>query len=366
MAAASNPSIYAIAEQAGVSHATVARVLGGRGIYRRPADARRAERIRHLAEELGYRPNAAARATASGRFGVIALLLSTVGERSNLPEPLLAGIHDALAERGLHLTVARLPDEKLIDTGFVPRILQETAADGLLIDYTHGVPDPLVELIGRHRLPAVWLNTKREDDAVYPDDTGLGRLATEHLLRLGHRRIGYLRHRMAHRPQTPTHYSLADRLDGYKAAMRDAGLEPMVRMPHPDRDLQNRWQLLDAWLRGPERPTALLTYRSADAQTALFAAHGAGIRVPEDLSVMTLGTLVPHWVGDRWWISTAVADEASLGREAVAMLERKIGEPDAAERSVAIPGYIASAGNTCRALAADRPPSGKEDESEAP
>ncbi|MEX0653739.1 MAG: LacI family DNA-binding transcriptional regulator [Phycisphaeraceae bacterium] len=342
------PSIYAIAREAGVSHATVARILNGRGIYRRPTDAQRAEHIRRLAAQMGYRPNAAARATASGRFGSVALLLSTMGDRSNLPQPLLNGIHDALAAQGMHLTVTRLPDEKLTDAGYVPKILREVSADGLLIDYTHGVPAAMIELIKQHRLPAIWLNTKRDTDAVYADDLGLGRLATEHLLALGHRRIGYLGRKPAPDDNQVMHYSQLDRLRGHELAMRDAGLEPEVRRPALHRARQSRRDLLHAWLREPEPPTALLTYRGTDAQTALFVAQELGLAVPGDLSVMALGSPTTDWVADRWWVTSASPDERALGERAVALLEQKIAQPHREQPAVAIPGHVhQEKGNTC-------------------
>ncbi len=73
------------------------------------------KRIAEAAAQLGYRPNAAARATQSGWFRSIALLLGTQESRSSLPEPLLYGIEESLQQRDPHLMVFRVSDEDLSD-----------------------------------------------------------------------------------------------------------------------------------------------------------------------------------------------------------------------------------------------------------
>ena len=105
------------------------RAGGGGGSIR--VSEKTAEKIRAAARELGYRPNAAARATATGRFGAVTLVLSTTGNRSTLPGELLGGIHDALDRAGKHLITATLDDdERLTDPHSMPRLLTEACSDG--------------------------------------------------------------------------------------------------------------------------------------------------------------------------------------------------------------------------------------------
>jgi len=131
-------TLKVIAEAAGVSIPVVSQVLNSKGQRFRPETRRR---VRQAAERLGYRPNNSARAMATGRLGCAALVLSTQGYRSTLPAELLRGIDEELARHNMHLTIARLPDEKLTREGYVPKILREWLSDGLLINYTSDIPD---------------------------------------------------------------------------------------------------------------------------------------------------------------------------------------------------------------------------------
>ena len=67
----------------------------------------------------------------------------------------------------------------------MPRLLTEACSDGLLIDYTHAIPPALLALIERHRIPAVWINSRQPLDCVRPDDEAAGYDATRRLLERG-------------------------------------------------------------------------------------------------------------------------------------------------------------------------------------
>src|SRR5688572_11482874 len=93
-----------VALQAGVSQMTASVVLNGSKPGVPVADDTR-QRVLRAAEELGYQTNGAAKAIATGKFGCVALLLSTQPHVSTLPQRVLEGIHDALAERDMHLSL---------------------------------------------------------------------------------------------------------------------------------------------------------------------------------------------------------------------------------------------------------------------
>jgi LacI family transcriptional regulator len=98
-----------IAREAGVSRYTVSNVLRGRNKENWACTAERAERIRAIAARLNYRPNAAAVATATGRFGAIGLLASRRHPHGALLDTLLNSVRHHLTERELHLTLGNLP-----------------------------------------------------------------------------------------------------------------------------------------------------------------------------------------------------------------------------------------------------------------
>jgi len=245
-------TIHQIAAHVGLSAKTVSRILSHADA---PHRAETRERVLAAARDLGYRPNRSARAMRTRRAGSVALLLSTVTHRSILSNLLREGIQSALAEHGLHLLIASLPDAHLTDEELLPQVLREWATDGLLINYNADVPATMPAIIARHAIPSVWINAKREADCVHPDDFAAAREATERLIALGHRRIGFAAFGGV------THYSAADRLEGCRAALAAAGLgQPQVL--EAGGAPAARAALADAWLQAPARvrPTAVLVY----------------------------------------------------------------------------------------------------------
>lgn len=314
-------TIADIAARVGKTCQLVSAVLhGGRSSSAASEETRR--RIFRAAEELGYLPNAAARAVSTGRFGAVGLLLSTASWKSSLPGPTLEGIREALAGRDMHLSLGWFPDEKLTAAGYVPKLLRELMADGLLIKYDSFIPPRMIALIRRHRVPAIWMNSKQAYDCVYPDDLAGARMATERLLGLGHRRIAYAD--LNPRPAR-SHYSSDERARGYAEAMKNAGLEPLFLAGGAPVPMDARVALFKGILSRAERPTAIVTYGSTEAMPALYAAAAAGLRVPEELSVVTFAGAAQDSMGVR--LAAALIPEEEMGRLAVEMLMEKLDRP---------------------------------------
>ena len=330
-------TISQIAKEAGAAKSTVSCVLNGK-FKESGASAARIAVIQEVAGRLNYRPSAAARAMRTGRFNAIGLVLSAQPGRISPFVDLWLGLLGDLRQRNLSMTVASLPDESLTSEGLVPRMLGEWAVDGLLVDSVREAPERMIELIRLHHIPSVWLNTRMEKDCVYPDDVGATRMAVEHLLALGHRRIAYLTY-------TPTaHYSHHDRAEGYTQAMRVAGLEPRVlRSPthvQPNDRLEPSRRLLAA----PDRPTAIITYGIDDALPLLVAALGQGLQVPDDLSLITIHPGSANFTGLP--MTTLVIPAAAMGRAALVMLIEKIADPEREQPAQAVP-FTLDPGMTC-------------------
>jgi LacI family transcriptional regulator len=270
---------------------------------------------------MGYRANSSAKAISTGRFGSVGLLLSTVVSRSLLPADLLEGIHDALAERDLRLVITRIPDEQLMSEGFVPKILRESGEDGLLINYNAHIPEHLSEIMERHQIPAVWLNTKQEADCVYPDDWQAGRQAAERLLSLGHRRIAYVEY------SGTGHYSAVDRPGGCRSVLRENGLDlQMIQIPQ-EATLPERRDFALRHLSGPDRPTAIFVYAPPPLGYLFGAAARLALRIPEDLSLLCVDARPLEYNGVR--VDTLVLPEHAMGKVAVDMLRQKMLHPAA-------------------------------------
>lgn len=316
-----------IAKRARVSKVTVSSVLTGRYVPKRSDAVRRAKRIHRIAAELGYRPNTAARAISSGRFGAAGLILSAAKRGySTLPQELVTGLCAALEAQGMHLSVAMLSDEELIDDAVMPRMLREWCMDGLLVNYNKHTPAGMAELLERLGAPALWLNCKRDHDCVHPDDFNAGRRATQQLIDMGHRRIAYLRFMTRPELAEEAHYSEVDRRDGYMAAMREAGLIAKVVEGDPAAKPDTAWRAETArrLLTGDERPTALVVYGNMDLMHIMLPAARLGLTVPEDLSVVVFAD-APTMAEKAF--TTWLVPQAAMGREAVALLNRKIEQP---------------------------------------
>lgn len=310
-----------IADELGVSLMTVSLALNGKG---KISSATRS-RVLQTAARLGYRPNAAARATATGRFNNIALMLDSDISRDHLPPDLLYGIQQSLEKRGMSVSLAHLSDEQLLNDELMPSILRQINADGLIINYKHNVPPKLTDLLRQHRIPAVWIESDRENDCVCHDHVNAGATATRHLLEIGHTRIAFVdNHHGDPEPTNLHHFSLYHRREGYRCAMEEARHEPwLIHLDDATPKQHDRYAWVRSWLDMPvgKRPTAVVTYVNGSAIPVYLTALQMGMSVPGDLSIVSIGDRSEM----RGLPLTHVAlDVFGMGRVAVEMLLKKI------------------------------------------
>jgi len=306
-----------LAKLAGVTRLTVRRALEGKpGV-----GSETAARIRKIASQQGYRPNAAALATRSGRFNAVALLIGSANPLY-LPAELVYGAERALVESHRQLLFASLNDHQLENPEFMPKVLKHLMADGLLIHDVRAASPAMRSLVQRHRIPSIWVNTRLDADCVYLDDRAAAEHATRVLIAHGHRRIAYaISHERGH-------YSERDRREGYRDAMTSAGLAPVELVaqdtpPSPTND--RRLAAARDWLEQPDRPTALLTYEQSTATPVLAAAMSLGMTVPRDLSLITFARIDFSDIGQP--LTHIHASLKPAAEMAVEMLDRKIAEP---------------------------------------
>ncbi|BCM92987.1 maltose regulon regulatory protein MalI [Abditibacteriota bacterium] len=337
-----------VAAVAGVSHTVVSIILNGAkstgiGI----SDAAR-ERVVLAAEELGYRRNGSMSAMRSGRFGCVALLLSTDKNTSALPQLVLDGLHDELMEHNVHLSLFRLPDEQLTDPQRLPKILREWMADGMVVDYTFAIPPRLIELIDAYKLPAVWFNTWREFDCVRPDDFSAAKALGEHLLQLGHRQIVYVD--FGHdagdievRGEKSTdHYSAYDRFHGLNSAFEAAGVSMHSDVGRVS-DFRGRLARIKELL-GTHHPTAIVSYGGEGMDSSLMAARDLGIEVPSELSIAGFGSAGMEFLGVPF--TAMIVPEREIGRELARTILQKIEDPEKKFPVSSIP-FAFEVGRTC-------------------
>jgi LacI family transcriptional regulator len=317
-----------IARHLNISQRTVSLCLAGSD---RVAETTR-RRVLEVAERMGYRPNRSALAMRSGKFNAVALIQGVDSTYSALPGELLAGLQQQMLARDLHLVLASVPDEKLVDGTFLPSVLREWSVDGFLINYQYNFPLQLARILDVGRLPSVWLNSKRSQDCVYPDDIQGGRKACEHLLRLGHRSIAYFAHHFFE-----DHHSVSDRHTGYAQAMQNAGLAPR-KLHYRDeqwQDLTGAMGYIRSFLEDPDRPTAIVAYEAFEGMRVALAAFQLGLRIPGDLSIVTFHERPATSGGVP--LTTMVIPEREIAGRAMSLLADRIAGEPAGQSPVGIP-----------------------------
>jgi LacI family transcriptional regulator len=240
-----------------------------------------------------------------------------------LPFGLMRGAAAAAAERDVTLSFAELPEAKLTSDGYLPKILRELSTDGILLNL---MPDDAIvaRLTQAHRIPSIWLNAKRTADSVYTDDLEAGRKAAQALVERRHRRITYAG-AIGNR-----HHSAKDRRTGYGTMMRAAGLAPDCIEIRCKRELSdycddNRIAEFVSLLRRKPRPTAIVAYEQDLVLPALMAAQSLGIRVPDELSLITFHDWIVN--GSGFPIATMFVHTDEIGKAAGEMLLTKINDP---------------------------------------
>ena len=271
------PTIRDVARHAGVSVATVSRVLNDVPVV---SDDMR-DRVRRAIAELGYRPSSTARSLSLGRsqaIGVVAPFFTTpsVVER-------LRGVAERARDHGYGLMLfdVETPEQR---TAAFSEFARHGRVDGLLV-ISLPLLDDDVEALARDRLPVVMVDIGHPRvPHVVIDDVRGGELAAEHLLARGHRRIGFV----GDEPDSRFGFtSSEERRRGFRRALRRAGIRPAA-------DLEARGRhgraparaLADALLRRPDRPTAVFAASDTQAVGVLEAAQALGLRVPEDVAVI--------------------------------------------------------------------------------
>lgn len=317
-----NVTIRQIAQKVGVSPMTVSYALRGRGRIGRSTR----ERVLQAANEMGYRPNASARATRSGRFGCIGLLVCSDSHYSYMPQAMLWGIQQTLEENDIHLTIASLPVNQPVTPSSLPKILREGMVDGMLINYSHQIPPTILESVATCRIPAVWMNCKLSSDCVYPDDRGASRAIAEDMLSRGHKRIAYIgSHHKRLTKDTDRHYSEFDRMAGYSETVSSAGCAPQIVTTPDDLPELEKREFIRKWMEQEPRPTAVITYRTTTARLVAMAAAYAGLRVPQDIEIATFSDWPDEDAGIG--IRTYQIPFSDMGRKGVQMLINKIARP---------------------------------------
>ncbi|GGG89566.1 LacI family transcriptional regulator [Edaphobacter dinghuensis] len=267
--------IRTIARLANVSIATVSRTIN-----RVPTvNPKIAKRVWEVIEELDYFPNTQARALVSGRSWILGLIVSEI-TNPFFPE-LIQGFEDIAVEHGYEILVSSTNHDPKRMSHCIRRML-ERKVDGVAV-MTFGIEAPLLDQLAQRKVPLVFID-------VGPDGPGINvlkvdyhhgiRQGVQHLAALGHRNIAFVRG-----PEGL--HSAESRLDAFLVSLRECGIAPNPAwILSGDHTLEGGMAAMQQLLGEKNMPTAVMCSNDMTAIGVLHTMYRAGLRVPDDLSVI--------------------------------------------------------------------------------
>ena len=305
-----------VARAAGVSKSTVSRALSGSGYV---SVATRV-RVETAATELGFVASSNAASLVTGRTKNVGLVLPFLN-RWYFAE-VLVGIEGALMDAGYDLSLYRLRDSeqhrrRVFDYFLMRKRVDAVISVGIALSTTEvallrNLGKPIVGIGGA--IPGI--------PTISIDDVGSSRLATEHLLQLGHTQIVHLGGSLDRQMDFTVH---AKRLEGFQAAMSGAGPDARAAFHPTEYSMEGGYAAALRVLADPlTRPTAIAAGCDEIAFGAIIAARQLGIAVPSALSVIGIDG---HDHADMFGLTTLRQDPAVQGAHAVELVMRQLLSP---------------------------------------
>jgi DNA-binding LacI/PurR family transcriptional regulator len=305
-----------VASAAGVDKSVVSRVINHDDRLVIKEETR--NRVLEAIADLRYHPNAAARSLRTAKSGTLGLLIPDFG--NFIYAEIIRGAEQEATTRGALLLTGTADEDQ---PGRYVDLLASGRVEGLMLASDRLSAETVAALVATGQ-PIVSVNQQLPGVpyAVLADDERASRLAVEHLLDLGHRRIAHIRGPMSSN-------TAGRRLAGYQAALREAGVKVAAGMVvESDYTSAGGRLAMTKLLSRRSRPTAVLVANVAAALGALSAARSVDVRVPEDVSVIAIhdhplaGDIAPS-------LTTVRMPLAEMGRAGVRALlgdEAKDGE----------------------------------------
>jgi LacI family transcriptional regulator len=304
-------TIREIAELAGVSIATVSRVVNGRGYV---ADSTRVA-VERVVRDHGYSANRSARGLSSGRTGLVGLTVPRI--HPAYFSEIVAGATDALYERDMRIVLCPTLHEHDREVSLLNRLVHGTTDGGLLI-LPEETQDELQTLM-THGFQFVVVDPRERLDGQVPTVSAANLsgayAATSHLLGLGHRRIAAI---------TGPNGMLAtdERALGFNAALAAGGvIAPPHLVVESQFDVAGGHAAAEQLLNLSEPPTAIFAFSDQIAIGVLHAALAHGLKVPDELSIVGFDD-TPEAELVTPALTTVRQPLAEMGRMAVSLLTR--------------------------------------------
>jgi LacI family transcriptional regulator/LacI family repressor for deo operon, udp, cdd, tsx, nupC, and nupG len=275
-------TIKDIAKAAGVSHTTVSRALKGHSAI----SAETTALIQKLAQEMGYTPSAVAQSLLARRTRTIGMVITTTADPFTVQ--IVGGVEQVAQAAGYSVFLSSShnnPEQEMA----VVETFQRRRVDAIIVTSSR-LGSVYSSRLDQIQVPIVLINNQEEGDylhSVAVDDIQGARLAVEHLIALGHRRIGYVG--AANRPK-----SNRRRSKGYQAALEEAGIvsDPApIFSPAASSDIERGQTALQSFI--DSGITAVFCYNDLTAIGLLMACRQRNIAVPQELSVVGFDDIEP-------------------------------------------------------------------------
>ncbi|MEM1127043.1 MAG: LacI family DNA-binding transcriptional regulator [Bacteroidota bacterium] len=312
-------TIYDIAERAGVSIATVSRVLNN---HRRVADRTR-RRVLSIADDLGYQPHASAQSLARRQTRLVSVVLPMMTNYFFVE--VMRSLQEYLAEHEFDLLVHASATLDGVDAQ-LDRAVQKGLSDGILL-FSTPTTEARTQRLRRCGRPVVLVDCAHPGfDSVTTDNQAGGYLATRCLLDLGRRRIALL---MANPASVPS----KDRAAGYRRALCDAGLVADERLiavstddaEHGYTEYGGYVSMQRLLAHSDDRPDAVFATSDVQALGALRAIQEHGLQVPHDIALIGFDDIqISRYVG----LTTLRQPMAEIGRQAAKLVLQRIEAPE--------------------------------------
>jgi LacI family transcriptional regulator len=322
----SKPTIYDVADRAGVAISTVSRVLND---SMEVSDATR-KKVRDAVEALQFRPNRTAKSLAQQSSRTLAVAVPTF--TTPFHNELLKGVRSRLKKVDIDLLLCDLkwaaPESTLIN------FLDRGAMDGLLVA---GLP--VDERIGAELrklgAPVVLIGSQWDPlDSFYWDETAGVRLAAEHLIDQGHERIGMITTHVEGAVSRARVRGYQETLAGAGLAVRDAWVATGSTEKHAGFSEEAGHEAMQDLLRADPGVTAVLASSDVQAIGAWQAIRQAGLEVPDDVALVGYDDVkVSRFIG----LSSVAQNMHDIGEEATDLLLRRLNgneQPDSFSRQV--------------------------------
>jgi DNA-binding LacI/PurR family transcriptional regulator len=319
-------NIEDVALKAGVCVTTVSRVLNNNGNVR---ESNRQKVLQAIAE-LDYNPNAAARTLAKGKSDTLGVILPTL--KDPFWADLVGEIEKAAYDEGYLIVLALTQEnqDKLNEKHWI-RVFSEGRVDGILLIAPENETDDILELRNRD-FPLVLLDNNANNlkvPSIIVDNIRGGYLATQHLIKLGHTKIGHIVGDLRYQ-------SARDRLQGFRNALNQYGIPPIEPwIQQGDFVFKKAYEISLEWLSKPDRPTAIFAADDDMAAGIVEAARCLNISIPKELSIIGYDDS-PYCARVIPRLSTLRQPTIAMAKEAVQFLLRFIENKPPRHKTVSI------------------------------